>query len=227
MIGVLSLILSLALNQSPSKQDGPLVSDKDPLYLSCTIWTGQSWTAPAARSAKTPVFTSSVGFRAYGEVKVEVHGEDCENTIALYIANGPDVSFKSINVPLRHDGGGIRLVGWSPNGKLLLFDVNQWAYETDTGFAREPVIFNADTNSISELPELDAALTAHFGSDCEFEHSTARWRTDSEFSIKISRTPPSEEYEQHFCVKSPVFLIYNTEKKMLSSLPNATKKLSK
>lgn len=218
MIGLLSLLLLFPLHQSASKKDDPLVSDKDPLYLSCTVWTGKSWTTPAARNAKTPVFTSSAGFRAYGEVNVELHGEDCENKITLYVANGPDAPFRSIPIPTRHDGGGVRLVGWSPIGKLLLLDVNQWAYETDTGFAREPLIFDADANSISALPELDKALTKHFASECEFEHSAVRWRTDSEFSIKISQTPPNEEYEQHFCVKAPVFLLYDIKKKTLSAL---------
>ena len=227
MILLPSFVLSFALNQSADKKDGPLVSDKDPLYLSCTVWTGKAWTVPTARTAKTSTFTSSAGLRAYAEVNVEVHGEDCENTVTLFIASAPDSAFKSIKVPTRRDGGGIRLVGWSPNGKRLLFELNQWAYETDTGFVREPLIFDADTNSISELPELDNALTARFGSDCEFEHSAVRWRTDSEFSIKISQTPPNEEYEQNFCVKSPVFVLYNMEKKTISSLSNPTKKSSR
>ena len=48
MIGLMSLLLLFALHQSASKKDDPLVSDKDPLYLSCTVWTGKSWTAPTA-----------------------------------------------------------------------------------------------------------------------------------------------------------------------------------
>jgi len=67
----------------------------------------------------------------------------------LVIASGPDSAFKSINVPIRRDGGGIRLVSWSPSGKRLLFELNQRAYETDRGFVREPLIFDAGTNSIS------------------------------------------------------------------------------
>lgn len=227
MIALLALVLSSALNQSADKKDGPLVSDRDPLYLSCTVWTGKAWTAPTARTAKTSLLTSVARLRAYAEVKVEAHGEDCENTVTLFTATGPDSAFKSIKVPMRRDGGGIRLVGWSPNGKRLLLELNQWAYETDIGFVREPLIFDADANSISELPELDSALTARFGSDCEFEHSAVRWRTDSEFSIKISRTPSNEEYEQKFCVEAPVFLLYSIEKKTLSSLPGPSKTLSK
>jgi hypothetical protein len=227
MIVLLSLVLSFALHWPTDKKDGPLVSDKGTLYLSCTVWTGKTWTTPTARKAKTPLLTSAVGLRAYAEVNVEVHSGDCENVVTLFIASRPDPAFKSIKVPIRRDGGGIRLVGWSPNGKRLLFELNQWAYETDTGFTREPLIFDADSNSISELHELDHALNVRFGSECEFEHSAVRWRTDYEFSVKVSQTPPNEGYEQHFCVESPVFLIYNTEKKTISSLPNPTKKLSK
>jgi len=49
MIGLLGLLLSFALHQLASKKADPLVSDKDPLYLSCTVWTGKAWTAPGSR----------------------------------------------------------------------------------------------------------------------------------------------------------------------------------
>lgn len=115
MIFVLLLNLLLAGAPQASKSNEPLVSATNPTYLSCTFWTGKTFSKLEARSARTPALRSPKGFLAYGEVRVEVQGEDCENTTTLYVATGEGKEFKAV---YKKDGGGngIRIIGWSPSG---------------------------------------------------------------------------------------------------------------
>jgi hypothetical protein len=195
MAAVLALAAILGLWQSAEKNDQPLVSATDPTHLSCTVWTGKSWTTPAARSARTPQKQSSKGFVAYAEVKVAVNGEDCENTTTVYVASSPTEKFRAVYLksPSESGGNGIRLIGWSPNGNQLLAEVTVWAYETDTGYGHIPVIYDASTNSTKEISALGKALDQFFGADCEFEQSVQNWRNDQQLVIKVSRTPLSDE----------------------------------
>ena len=128
MLVAFFLSLFLAGGSQANKNDEPLVSATNPTYLSCTFWTGKTWSKPAARSARTPVVRSPRGLLAYGEVKVEVQNEDCENTTTLYVAAGEGKEYRSV---YKKDGGGngIRIIGWSPDGDRLLVEVTSWIYE--------------------------------------------------------------------------------------------------
>jgi len=226
MNALIVLVLLFAWPQSADSKDQPLVSASDPAHLSCTVWTGKSWTSPKARSARTPQKQSAKGFVAYAEVKVAANGAECENTTTLYVAAGPGEKFRSVYAkgPSESGGNGIRLVGWSPSGDQLLAEVTVWEYETDTGTGYIPVIYNASTNSTKELLVLGKALGRFFGADCEFEQSVRGWRNDQQIIVRVSRTPSSEEYEQHFCVDRPKLFAYDLQKDTLESIrPSPTK----
>jgi hypothetical protein len=225
MFIALTLAMLFGWWQSADKKDQPLVSAMDPAYLSCTVWTGKEWTKPAARSARTPQLASSKGFRAYAEVKVEVDADgSCDNTSILYVASADGGQFQPISMktPSTSDGNGIRLIGWSPSGDKLLLEVTLWKYETDLGFDHVVVIYDAVAHSVKEDRKLDDALTHHFGPDCEFKISARGWKTDLQILVRISRTPESDEYEQHFCVKQPLTLTYNIQTNTLGA-PNRPK----
>ena len=212
--------LLLSLLQSSNKKDQPLDSATDTSFLSCTVWTGKEWTKPTARSARTPVLQSPKGLRAYGEVQVVIHDDDCENTTTLHVSRAPGEEFKIFYTKSssESDGNGIRLVGWSPDGTKLLAEVTSWKYETDSGFEYTPLIYDVSTNSAKEIPALEKSLLLYFGSNCEFEHSVRGWVTDQQIRVRISRTQESEEYEQHFCVDGPKLFVYYLQKDKLQSI---------
>ncbi len=207
-----AIFLSLLFASAPqgNKNDEPLVSATNPTYLSCTFWTGKAWSKPAGRSARTPVARSARGFLAYGEVKVEVHNDDCENTTTLYIAEGEGKEFRSV---YKKDGGGngIRIIGWSPNGDHLLAEVTSWTYESDTGFEYTPVIYDTATSTAQERSALEKALTSHLGKDCSFEHNLMRWKTNRQIVVRISPYQDVDGSDEYSCVKRPKLLLYDLQ----------------
>src|ERR1700675_3188561 len=163
---MIMIALLFSLSQSSDKKDQPLVSATNTSFLSCTVWTGKEWTKPAARSARTPLFQSPKGLRAYGEVQVVVHGDECENATTLHVSRASGEEFKIVYTKnsSESDGNGIRLIGWSPDGSKLLAEVTAWKYETDAGFEFTPVIYDVSADSAKEIPALEKSLLLHFGS---------------------------------------------------------------
>jgi hypothetical protein len=146
--------------------------------------------------------------RAYAEVKVVIEGGSCENTTTLHVATAAGGKFKTVYTKTGN-GNGIRLVGWSPDGDKLLAEVNSWEYETDRGWGHVGLIYDVSSDSAKEIPGLDEALSRHFGADCEFERSIQAWRGNEQILVKVTKSPPNETYEQHFCVESPVIFLFN------------------
>jgi hypothetical protein len=207
---IASAVFGIALwLQASGSSSQPRVSATDTAYLSCTYWTGKAWSERTPRSARTPVFESKQGFRAYGEVKIAVTGEDCENTTTLYVASGAGQEFKAAYTASGSDGNGIRLVGWSPDGSKLLAEVTFWEYETDRGFGHVPLIYETAIGKAKEVPAAVGALSNHFGRECEFEMAVAGWRSDQQLLIRVSKTPDDESYEQHFCVSRPRLFVFD------------------
>ena len=220
MIAAVALGVMFGSWQAAAQDKQPRVSATDTSYLSCTIWTGKEWTPPTSRSARTQVFESPKGYRAYGEVKVIVKDGSCENSTTLYVARAAQQPFKIAYAEPRSgsgDGNGIRLIGWSAGGEKLLAEVNFWKYETDRGFWHVPLIYDASTGTASEIHGLDKALTQHFGSDCEFEPAVEGWKGNEQIVVRVSRPPEDESYEQHFCVTAPRLLVYDLQKETVQS----------
>jgi hypothetical protein len=208
--------------QTANQQNTPLVSATNPFYLSCTYWDGKSFTNPASRAAKTPISESKNGYRAYGEVQVTAKDGDCENTTTLFVAKGKDAEFRVAYRTMDGGGNGIRIVGWSPNGQRLLAELNKWAYFSDVGFEELPLVYDATNDSATQFTDLDKAVLKYFGSDCDFEHSVRRWRTDSQFIVRIS-PPTVGEDEVHPCVKTPVLLIFDSQTRTVFPLEGTRK----
>ncbi len=201
----------------------PRASATDTAYLSCTTWTGKGWTEPTARSASSPVLVSATGLRAYAEVKVVVKKDgSCENASTLNIASGTGRPSKVVYAEPKAgtgDGNGIRVVGWSPSGDKLLVEENFWKYETDRGFGHASVIYDASTGRAAEIRGLGEALERRLGQNCEYETALIGWKTEDKVLVKVSRTPPDESYEQHFCVTEPLDLTYDLRKHTLDPEP--------
>jgi hypothetical protein len=209
--------------QSSHKDDQPLVSATNPAYLSCTAWTGKEWSKPTARSARTPVMQSPKGYRAYGQVSVQVSGEDCENTTRLFVATPTAKEFKVVYTSSEGGGNGIRLLGWSPDGDQLLAEVTFWTYESDVGYGYIPLIYDSSTNSAREMQAMDKALVRFFGSGCVFEDHVRGWRSGGQLLVRVSRSLTTEADEEDFCVKKPRLFAYDIQKDTLKSVPTINK----
>lgn len=223
MVFVWALAALLGSWQSADKKDQPLVSATNPVYLSCTVWTGKDWSKPTARSARTPVKQSSKGYRAYGEVSVEVSGEDCENTTKLYIAKPNENEFKVVYTTSEGGGNGIRLVSWSPSGEKLLAEVTSWAYESDAGFGFIPLIYDSSSNSAKEIQTMDKTLMRLLGSACSFEDHVRGWRTDERLLVRVSPSFGVDEDEDSSCVKEPRLFLYDLQKDALQPIQTQPK----
>lgn len=225
MITAIALSLLFGWRQAAHKSAQPRVSTTGTSYLSCTAWTGNGWTDPTPRSSRTPFLESPKGFRAYAEVKTIVNNGDCKNTTTLYVASGVGQTFRIVytKTPSSSDGNGIRLIGWSPSGDKLLAEVNLWRYETDGGFDHLAYVYDASRGVAKELHP-DRALARHFGSSCEFELAVDDWKTDEQISIKVSKSPESETYVQHFCVNKPRKFLFDLQEETLGAEPPERRK---
>lgn len=217
MIFVLLLNLLLADAPQANKNNEPLVSATNPTYLSCTFWTGKTWTKPAARSARTSTARSPKGFLVYGEVKVEVQGDDCENTTTLYVATVEGKEFKAV---YKKDGGGngIRIIGWSPDGERLLAEITSWIYESDTGFEYTPVIYDSASSTARENSTLEKALKDHLG-NCSYEHNLTRWKTDTQVVVKVSPYVDVDGSDEYSCLKQSKLFLFDLKSSSLVPLP--------
>lgn len=222
MIFVLLLNLLLAGAPQANKNNEPLVSATNPTYLSCTFWTGKTFSKPEARSARTAIARSPKGFLAYGEVKVEVQGEACENTTTLYVATGEDKEFKAV-YKKDGDGNGIRIIGWSPSGERLLAEITSWIYESDTGFEYTPVIFDAATSAAEENSAFEKALKDHLG-NCSYEHNVTQWKTNTQVLVKVSPYLDVDGSDEYSCLKQPKMFVFDLQTGSLGPLLSESNK---
>lgn len=225
---IIMIALLLGTLQSSDRKVQPvqhLASDTDTSYLSCTVWTGKEWSKPVARTAKTPVLESTTGLRAYGEVQVAVNGDRCENTTTLVVSkvSGEDSKIVFTRTSEDSPGNGIRLVGWSPNGSKLLIEVTTWKYNTNPRYEYLPVVYDVSIDSATEISALEKAFAKYFNTGCEFQFSVRSWVNEQQVVVKISHTPESHDYEQHFCVDRPRLLVYDLQKDKVQTMQSVSK----
>lgn len=222
IIWMLLVLLAARVHLSASPDEAPL-SATDPFYLSCKTSPQSGRVEPGSRSAKTPILKSNKGLSAYAEVQVTGRELECENTITLFVSRRDDTKFRVVyrKTPKENDGNGIRLLGWSPSGDKLLAEVNQWRYFSDIGFETVPLVYDSQTESVTEVADLDKAVLSYFGRACNFEHSVWRWKSNSQFIVRVSPAASSGEDEVHSCSEKPLRLTYDLEKKQILPLRRA------
>jgi hypothetical protein len=124
-----------------------------------------------SRLGRSPVISSSAGYRAYAEVEATAFrpkyqetyaGSLCENRVRLFLAIPGASSFQTIldsNSPKGDcvtlegadscDVKGVEIVDWSRDGRFLLANLVLWVYESDALVMRVPVIYNAAKNEFT------------------------------------------------------------------------------
>jgi hypothetical protein len=121
-----------------------------------------------SRLGRSPIASSSAGFRAYAEVRATAFlpkhqetysGSLCENTVKLFVASDPASHFQiivdstsphndCITVEARDlcEVNGIQIVDWSRDGRFLLAELVSWVYESDALIVRVPIVYDAAKN---------------------------------------------------------------------------------
>jgi hypothetical protein len=178
--------------------------------LSC--WDNHHGGTFQTRHAKTPMMKSSGG-SAYAEVIAEAsnsgEAQFCKNTVQILFAkDGANYKVAYEKAGLDDEGVGVRVLGWSQNGKELLIETSVWGYDLDRDVSKSALLLNADSAEVKELPLADA-FEHVFGKDCEFDSSVIGWQGDDRVLIRVAKTPPTTKYQQTFCVEKPTIYSFN------------------
>ena len=178
--------------------------------LSC--WDSHHGGTFQTRHARTPVAKSSRG-SAYAEVIAEAsnsgEAQFCKNTVQVFFAkDGTNYKVAYEKAGLDDEGVGIRVLGWSQNGRKLLMETSVWGYDLDRDVSKSALLLDAGTADVKELPLADA-FERVFGKDCEFDSSVIGWQGDERVLIRVAKTPPTTRYQQTFCVEKPTIYSFN------------------
>jgi hypothetical protein len=146
----------------------------------------------ASRSMPTPVFDSKQGFKAYGVVVANRSPEGaCTNTTTVYFSEPAGtfrVAFQQQTERLPdgsvYDGNGIENIQWSPTGRVLLIEVSQWTWGTDSTWNVKYILVDAGTAEVRELP-ITAAVQKHFTKACAWLAGSGEWLDDREIDIEL------------------------------------------
>src|SRR5690242_18872376 len=133
-------------------------SSENTSSLSC--WDSHHGGTFQTRHAKTPIMKSSGG-SAYAEVTAEAsnsgEAQFCKNTVQVFFAkDGTNYKVAYEKAGLDDEGVGIRVLGWSKNGKNLLMETSVWGYDVDRDVSKSALLLDADSGDVKELPLADA-----------------------------------------------------------------------
>lgn len=199
-----------------------------------------------SRLGRSPIISSSAGYRAYAEVEAiafrpkyqETYtGSLCENRIKLFLAKGNESNFQALldsNWP-KNDCitvedtescavKGIQLVDWSSDGGFLLADLVLWEYESDSGFMRVPIIYDVRKSAFIR-PDVDHFFGEYYRIDaskenCEFELLTEGFSPDGNLIFSAARPPLNPTYEQVFCLDEKQTFLFELGTNKITRLPS-------
>jgi hypothetical protein len=180
--------------------------------ISC--WKGSD--NPISRLGRSPVISSSAGYRAYVEVKATAFrpkyqetyaGPLCENTSRLFLAGPGDAKFKLAYTqsPDFSDGNSLKLVDWSPDGMHLLMERVNWKYESEGDYT-DLVLFSLSSGEVT-TPDLSKILEGRFEKDCGSENSVIGFTPEGNVVVLVK--PLEDTYYNEgatSCVKQKTLL---------------------
>jgi hypothetical protein len=191
---------------------------KDTAEVSC-------WKASenlTSRLGRSPVVSSSAGYRAYVEVEATAFrpkyqetysGALCENTSRLFLAEPGDAKFELAysQSPDFSDGNSLKLVDWSPDGMHLLMERASWKYESEGDYT-DLVLFSLSSGEVT-APDLSKILEGRFGKDCGSENSIIGFTPEGNVVVLV--TPLEDTYYNEgatSCVKKKTLLALNAKR---------------
>jgi len=177
---------------------------------------------PISRLGRSPVVSSSAGYRAYAEVKATAFtpkyqetytGPLCENTSRLFLAGPGDAEFKLAYSQSQDfsDGNSLKLVDWSPDGMHLLMERTSWKYESEGAYT-DLVLFSLSSGGVT-APDLSKILESRFGKDCGSENSVIGFTPEGNVVILVA--PLEDTYYNEggtSCVKQKTLLALDAKR---------------
>jgi hypothetical protein len=177
---------------------------------------------PTSQLGRSPIISSSAGYRAYAEVKATAFrakfqetytGPLCENTSRLFLAGPGDAKFKLVYLqsPDFSDGNSLKLVDWSPDGMHLLMERTRWPYESEGNYT-DLVLFSSGSEGIT-VPDLSKILEGRFGKDCGSENSVIGFTPEGNVVVLV--TPLEDTYYNEgatSCVKQKTLLALDAKR---------------
>jgi hypothetical protein len=163
-----------------------------------------------SRMGRSPIISSSSGYRAYTEVKAialrpqyqeTYSGLLCENSVFLFLAKDGVSNFQilldsslpksdCIIIEARDscEVNGIHLVDWSKDGRFLLAYLVLWEYESDALLMRVPIIFDV-TKSEFIRPDVYHFFDEYYKTDA-FKETSVPGSTHCEFELRTEGFSP-------------------------------------
>jgi hypothetical protein len=143
-----------------------------PYYLDCGREPPYKSQSASSRGLSSPDDKRE----AYAEVKARAASEqDCKNTSAVFVREGGgafDLVF--FQAPIAEptgmlDGNGVKLIDWSKDGAMLLFDVLRWNYSSDAPPGDDLWIYYARDGALKQVPLRTIFRRFSDGCDVSFE----------------------------------------------------------
>ncbi len=163
-----------------------------------------------SRLGRSPIASSSAGYRAYAEVKATAFkpkyqetysGSLCENTVKLFVAKDPASKFEvvidssqpksdCITVEARDscEVKGVRILDWSKDGRILLAELVTWVYESDALMMRAPIIYDVKRNEFVR-PDVYRVFDEYYKTDA-FKEKPQSTGTHCEFELRAEGFSP-------------------------------------
>jgi len=163
-----------------------------------------------SRMGRSPIISSSSGYRAYAEVKAialrpkyqeTYSGLLCENSIVLFLAKDGVSNFQilldsslpkndCIAIEARDscEVNGIRLVDWSKDGRFLLAYLVLWEYESDALLMRVPIIYDVAKGEFIR-PDVYHFFDEYYKTDA-FKGVSVPTSTHCEFELRTEGFSP-------------------------------------
>jgi hypothetical protein len=186
-----ALLITAALGTAlaSGQQGQPTPSNKyaPPYYIDC----GQQ-PPYKSRSARSRVLSSPDGKgEAYAEAKARLGLQGaCTNTSAVFVRQSGGafelVFFQApIEEPTGEDfGNGVKLIDWSKDGAMLLFDVLRWNYASDAGPFDDLWIYHATDGALQKVPFDRISRT--FGAGCNISFEPLGFSAAGEVVMRFS-----------------------------------------
>jgi hypothetical protein len=182
----------------------------------------------ASQTARTPIFTSADGSRAYGVVTAEYRSSgSCENISQIYFADVDGslrVLFRQGEESLPdgtvYDGNGVEAIRWSPSGTRLLLEVSQWTWGTDSTWNTKYILFTKGQPEPRQLAP-EETIGQHFTQPCLRTIESLGWTDDTHVAFNVNA---SREYDEEgtpdstpSCVDKPTRFTFDVTTQPLQS----------
>jgi hypothetical protein len=223
---VLAVVTIFAHAQVGAGTPQSAIASSDTSYVTC------SDKPPGSRTVKSALLVSPDGKRrAYVEVEARsLRGQGapgaaaCVNNSRLYVS--ADGDYKIVYLQEATDaesGNSLRLVDWSADGRRLLVELAQWAYE-GVGVARSPLIYDA-AYGLFRQPELLHVFNKQFGMECSLDVHVSGFSADGKVVIETQPLSPEEEevLELPTCSKKKSAWALNLTNETLAPFTDPTK----